>query len=257
MRTNLLLLAGQGKRFTEENYILPKPLISVDGVPMFILSAQHLPFAEKLIFVVAEYLKKYGVEAIINKYFPEASIVIQTETAKGQAHSVLQAESLIDPDSVLTVASCDCGPVYDKEKLQRELSNPLFDSLVWSFSNYPPTSAQPEAYGWIALDEDDFVKKIQYKIPLSDLPLNDNAVVGWFSYKRAKICFDNIKEMIAKDLKSGKEFSLDECTNVLISNGLKVKVFKIETFLSWGTPTELRTYKYWKKYFLYKKYSEH
>jgi len=65
MRTNLLLLAGQGKRFTEENYILPKPLISVDGVPMFILSAQHLPSAEKLIFVVAEYLRKYDVEAII------------------------------------------------------------------------------------------------------------------------------------------------------------------------------------------------
>lgn len=250
MRTNLLLLAGRGKRFADAGYDLPKPLIKVDGLPMVVRAASSLPPADKLIFVVSgDYVKNHEIDKMLRTHFPEAEIVIQDSELRGQADSALQAEKYIDPDSILTVASCDAGLVYEKSKLESEMTAGDSDVLIWSFRHYPPMQTQPTSYGWIDTDENGFVNKIQYKLPISENPLNDHAVVGWFTYKKASKCFENIREMIAGNLKTGPEFSLDECTNVMIKNNLKVKVFEIETFLSWGTPIELKTYLYWQEYF--------
>ncbi len=250
MKTNLILLAGRGKRFADAGYKLPKPLIEVDGEPMVIAATRSLPPADKLVFVVSgDYVRDHDTEKTIKKYYPEAGIVVQNEPLQGQAHSALQAENFIDPNSQLTISSCDAGLVYDVNKWHEAILQPGVDALIWSSRNYPPMEVNPTAYGWIDVDDQNFVKKIQYKVPLSDQPLHDHAVVAWFTYKTAKQCFDNVRDMVNNNLKSSPEFSLDECTNVLIKNGLKVKVFEIDVFKSWGTPNELRTYQYWQSYF--------
>jgi len=249
-----MLLAGRGKRFADAGYSIPKPLIPVNGLPMVISAVHSMPKADKLIFVVSgDYVNNHDITNLLLSYFPEAQIIVQTSPLQGQAHSALEAVDAIDPESVLTIASCDAGPTYDMNKFESDLLSEDQDALIWSFRHYPPMQTQPSAYGWIDADEQGLVKKVQYKVPLSDHPLEDHAVVGWFSYRKAKTCFDNVKEMIEKNLKSGVEFSLDECTNVLVKNNHKVKVFEIDTFLSWGTPIELKTYEYWQRYFETKK----
>jgi len=250
MRTTVMLLAGRGKRFSDAGYKLPKPLIEVDGAPMVVSAAKDLPKSDKLVFVVSgDYVQNHDIDNTLKKYFPQAEIVVQTIPLQGQAHSALQAENSVDPESILTVGTCDSGMVYNHEKFEQMLADPEVDAIMWAFRNYPPMETTPTAYGWIDTDEKGFVKKVLYKVPLSDKPLNDYAVFGSFTYKKAKYCFENAKEMIEKNLKSGAEFSLDECTNVLVKNGLKVKVFEVDVFKCWGTPNELRTYLYWRNYF--------
>ncbi len=250
MRTTVMLLAGRGKRFSDAGYTIPKPLIEVDGSPMVVSATKDLPKSDKLIFVVSgDYVQNHDIGNTLKKYFPNSEIVVQTVPLQGQAHSALQAKGSVDPESVLTVGACDAGMVFDNQKYEALLADPKVDAIIWAFRNYPPMETRPEAYGWIDTDENGFVKKVQYKVPLSDKPLNDCAVFGSFTYKKAKYCFENAEEMIAKNLKSGAEFSLDECTNVLVKNGLKVKVFEVGVFKCWGTPDELRTYLYWQNYF--------
>lgn len=250
MRINLTLLAGRGKRFSDAGYTLPKPLIEVDGLPMVIAATNDLPAADKQIFVVSgDYVQNHAIDSTLKKYYPQSEIVVQTSVLQGQAHSALQAENLIDPEDTLTVSSCDVGLVYDKQKFEDLLNDPKVDALVWSFRNYPPMELNPKAYGWIEVDQNNYIKRVVYKQPISENPLNDHAVVAHFTYKKARFCFDSVKEMMAKNLKNGPEFSLDECTNVLVSNGLKVKVFEVDVFRCWGTPNELKTYLYWQDYF--------
>lgn len=250
MRVNLTLLAGRGKRFSDAGYTLPKPLIEVDGLPMVIAATNDLPPADKQIFVVSgDYVQNNAIDETLKKYYPQSQIVVQTVPLQGQAHSALQAESLIDPNDILTVSSCDVGLVYDKQKFEELLKDPKVDALVWSFRNYPHMELNPNAYGWIEIDKDNFVKRVTYKQPISDHPLRDHAVVAHFTYKKASFCFGSVKEMIEKNLKTGPEFSLDECSNVLVNNGLRVKVFEVDVFRCWGTPTELKTYQYWQEYF--------
>ena len=37
--------------------------------------------------------------------------------------------------------------------------------------------------------------------------------------------------------------------NLLINDGLKVGIFEVEKYICWGTPDDLKTYNYWKKFF--------
>jgi dTDP-glucose pyrophosphorylase len=250
MKINLILLAGKGKRFADAGYKLPKPLIEVDGLPMVVAAARSLPPCDQEVFVVSgDYVRDYRINDLLERYFPKSEIVTQTEPLQGQAHSALQAERVIDPDSILTIGSCDAGPTYDKQKFEDASNDPTADALIWSFRNYPYVEIKPTAFGWIEIDQKGYVRRVLYKVLLSNNPLKDHAVVAYFTYKQARHCFDSVKEMMAKDIKSGPEFSLDECTNVLVARGLRVKVFEIDKFISWGTPDELRTYEYWKAYF--------
>ena len=41
----------------------------------------------------------------------------------------------------------------------------------------------------------------------------------------------------------------DEMMNLLINDGLKVGIFEVEKYICWGTPNDLKTYEYWKKFF--------
>lgn len=256
MRTNLILAAGKGKRFSDAGYTVPKPLIPVDGVPMIVAAARALPQADKEVFVISQMqVDEYQFDAFLREHFPQAEIVIQTGELRGQAHSCLQAKDAIDPSSQLNVGACDVGMMYDREAFEKAITDSKTDALIWSFRNYPTMATHPTSYGWIETKPDGTVTNVKYKVPISDTPLKDHAVVGNFSYKTAKLCFDNIEQMIREERKSGPEFSLDECTNVLISNGLNIKVFEIDKFLCWGTPNELKTYEYWKEYFTLDHYS--
>ena len=49
---NLIPMAGEGQRFKNEGYKLPKPLIEIDGVPMVIKALKSLPLADKNILIV-------------------------------------------------------------------------------------------------------------------------------------------------------------------------------------------------------------
>jgi len=55
--------------------------------------------------------------------------------------------------------------------------------------------------------------------------------------------------MINLNRRINNEFYIDELMNVLIESGLKVRVFEVDTYIGWGTPNELRIYKYWRDYF--------
>ena len=49
---NIMPMAGDGKRFIEAGYKIPKPLIDIDGEPMFVKSAKCMPKADLWIFVM-------------------------------------------------------------------------------------------------------------------------------------------------------------------------------------------------------------
>jgi hypothetical protein len=55
--------------------------------------------------------------------------------------------------------------------------------------------------------------------------------------------------LIARDGRINGEFYIDSCINDAIELGLKCHLFKVDSFLSWGTPNDLRTFEYWQSCF--------
>ena len=41
-KINLIPMAGEGKRFLDERYIMPKPLIEINGIPMILKALESL-----------------------------------------------------------------------------------------------------------------------------------------------------------------------------------------------------------------------
>ena len=61
--TNLITLAGEGKRFYDCGIEKPKPLIEIGGIPMIIKAVNCLPKADKYVFVCREkHIKKFNLD---------------------------------------------------------------------------------------------------------------------------------------------------------------------------------------------------
>ena len=248
---NLIPMAGEGKRYKDENYKIPKPLILVSGKPMAVMAAESLPKPDKWIFICRkEHIDNYKIDKALKSYFPNAKIVIIDKLTEGQASTCLLAKNLINNNEELLIGACDNGMVWNKEKFE-ELKKEA-DCLVWTFRNNVAVKKKPQAYGWTVVDDKNNVLKTFVKIPISDNPIKAHAIVGTFWFKKGKIFVEAAENMIRKNIKVNNEFYVDSVINEVIEAGYQVKVFEVEKYICWGTPDDLKKYQYWKEFF--KKY---
>ncbi|HAR62508.1 MAG: hypothetical protein DKM50_02625 [Candidatus Margulisiibacteriota bacterium] len=246
----LIPLAGRGNRFATEGYLNPKPLIEVSGKPMIIQSADYLPDSEQHIFVcLGDHLDNYPLEKEIKKIFPGTKIVRLDQVTEGQACTCEIGLRDEDLDSPLVIGACDNGMLWDSEKYRQLLEAPDTDAIVWSFRHNQSSKNNPQMYGWIRTAGDDNVTGVSVKKPISDDPFNDHAIVGTFTFKKARYFIESLQNLYNKDLRVNNEFYVDSCINELIELGYKVKVFEVTDYICWGTPNDLRTYEYWQSFF--------
>jgi hypothetical protein len=74
-------------------------------------------------------------------------------------------------------------------------------------------------------------------------------VLGTFTFKHATDFRNMVNRLIARDGLVNGEFYIDSCINDAIEAGLRCKLFEVDSFLSWGTPNDLRTFEYWQSCF--------
>jgi hypothetical protein len=54
---------------------------------------------------------------------------------------------------------------------------------------------------------------------------------------------------VARNGRINGEFYIDACINDAVALGLRCHLFEVDSFLSWGTPNDLRTFEYWQSCF--------
>lgn len=238
-----MLAAGKGERFRKQ-YTEPKPLIIVDGKAMVVRASEFLPDASQYVYLcLSEHLHApYLLDKKIKNFYPEAKIISVDQVTLGQASTAFLAKDSIDPNASLTIASCDCGALYDKKAFIDLLDDSKTDAIVWTFRNNVAVKKNPNAWGWVKANKDGFVEKISVKAPISDDVMNDHAIIGWFSFKKADDCFLGIEEMIADQDMVNNEYYLDRLLARMVSSGKNVRIFEVDTYLGWGTPEDLQAY---------------
>lgn len=244
----LIPMAGAGSRFAEQGYTTPKPLLPVLGLPMVVNAAKALPVSERYVFVVRDFqIKEYAIDQHLKSFFPNSDIVVLDHLTEGQAVTCLMAKDLINTSEPLVIGASDNGMIYDREKF--EYISKEADAIVFTFRNNPAVLEKPQAYGWVKVDENRDVKQVSVKVPISQSPMQDHAVVGTFWFKSGKIFVEAAEHMIAANTRINNEFYVDECVNDLLSLGYKVKVFEIDHYVCWGTPNDYKTFNYWNEFF--------
>src|SRR3989344_4995750 len=244
-------MAGLGSRFSQEGYALPKPLIPVSSKPMILQAIKHMPPSDKWIFIVRqEHIKEHHIDEIIKREIPSAIIIAISTTTPGQANTCLLAQAYLDPNEPLFIAACDNGYVYDKKNYQDLIADPTIDCIVWTFTHMEKMRTSPHSYGWAKVAEDGkTIIDMSVKVPVSNDPYNDHAVVATFYFKRAQDFIDAVQLMIKEGHRIKNEFYVDAVPIFLHKLSRRSVIFDIDQFICWGTPAELEEYEFWERFF--------
>jgi NDP-sugar pyrophosphorylase family protein len=241
-------MAGLGSRFADAGFVLPKPLIPIDGVPMVVRALLDLPRATRVVFVVhAEHVRQFAIDNVLRQWVPNCRIVVAPGLTQGQACSVRLAAAELDADEQVLVAACDNTHLYDAAALAALTSQPETACLIWTYRNDSRVLIRPTAYGWVDVNGE-VVRNVSVKVPISTDPLHDHAVTGTFWFRRAGEMVEAIDALVASEARVNNEFYLDSVPNVLISKKQTVRVFEVEKYIGWGTPADLEDYLRWSRY---------
>ncbi len=252
MRINLIPMAGEGQRFKDAGYTVPKPLIDINGVPMVIRAAKALPAADKWIFVCRkDHLESSEIESSLLKYFPEAVIVTVDELTEGQAITCMLAREHIPDDAMLTIGPSDNDMTYDEDKVESMFDDIEVDGWIWTFRHNPLVLRNPSMYGWVKTESNtNKAFEVSCKKAISDNPIDDYAIIGAFTFKKAKIFFDAVDSMVKINDRVNNEFYVDIAARHAILAGHNVRAFEVEHYIGWGTPKDFEEYEYWRSYFI-------
>lgn len=233
-------MAGEGSRFKKEGWATPKPLIELNGKPLFLhaISSVAAPGIElKYSFIVRqEHIKEYEIDKGIKSILPKANIFSVAKTTRGAVETCLVAESAIADDDAVIVMDCDL-----------EFRSKKFLEIILSILKQPVDFAEGGAlvsfqstdprYSYAALGKDGYVTKTAEKDPISN-----HALCGAYFFSTGKR-FKQVAHQLLNEPEFKKpEYYVSLLYNYLLKAGEKVQLASMEEYYSYGTPEELKRY---------------
>lgn len=260
MMNIIIPMAGAGQRFVDAGYKEHKPAIeTIDRrtgkkLPMVVCATYDLPGLREdgsnVTYIDRSFHKKDGVEEKIKQHFPKAEFISVEHLTEGQACTCLLAENKIDNTTPLLIAGCDNGMVMNMNKFEQLTTE--CDVIVFTYRHNEAVIKNPNAYGWVIPDETGKIQKLSIKKAVSDSPMEDHAIVATFWFKEGNIFVKAAKKMIQENDRINGEFYVDEVIKHVIELGYTAKVFEIDRYIGWGTPSDYENYmdtiSYWKQF---------
>lgn len=101
----IMPMAGKGSRFAENGYEDPKPMIDVNGIPMFVHAERciGLDFEQRIFLTRNE----HGLHDEIKKWYPESTVIVLDEETEGTACTIMIAKEYFDDGSSIFISNCD------------------------------------------------------------------------------------------------------------------------------------------------------
>jgi dTDP-glucose pyrophosphorylase len=222
-------MAGEGQRFKDAGYTVPKPFIPVEGVPMIEAVQKNLPFndVEWIFLVREEHFKSCLFPATV-----KGRIIPVYEPTEGAACTVLLAKEHIDTDEELLIVNSDQLMEYRMENFNTLRVHGDADGIIWLFW------ATERKWSYAEVGELSCrVHRVAEKDPISCW-----ATTGAYYWKRGKDFVNCAEHMITNDLRSHGEFYTCPVYNILIERGGKVLPFYVDEMWGLGTPEDLLNY---------------
>lgn len=236
----IMPMAGEGSRFLKAGWIIPKPLIELKGVPLFIRSISSVSTDDimmKYSFIVRqEHIEKYHIDEFIKSRLPHANIFSVVKTTRGAVETCLMAETALNPEDSVIIMDCDLEFMSQEliDNMRDILSKPVDEvngGLLVSFESELPR------YSYAEIDDNSIVKRTAEKEVISS-----HALCGAYFFSSAE-GFLRVAHQLLEDATFNKpEFYVSLLYNYLLESGETVKLCRMEKYYSYGTPEELKRY---------------
>lgn len=230
----LIPCAGNGSRFANVGYKLPKPIIDVNGQPMVGLVCDKLNIDANFIFVIKEeHVEKYNLETMLTLMKPDCTVVKAQGKQEGAVDSILRAKSLIDNDQPLLIVNSDQIWEWDSREFYYKMMREDLDGGIVTFVD---ENKDPK-WSFAKVDEHNFVTEVAEKKPISTL-----ATAGIYYFKKGSDFVKYAEQMIAKNIRVNNEFYTSVVYNEFIQDNKKIKTFNCKRMIGLGVPEDLELY---------------
>jgi bifunctional N-acetylglucosamine-1-phosphate-uridyltransferase/glucosamine-1-phosphate-acetyltransferase GlmU-like protein len=244
-------MAGRGQRFVDQGYSDPKPLIDVAGRPMIQQAIACLPepFARVLV-AQREHVADPRFRATVANLPGNTQTVALDRVTEGQAITarlgVAGLGARVAHDRPLLFAPCDTGYLYDLETWLALERSADVELIVWTARDHLPAIWRPHMYGWVQVSPDGSIERVAVKQPVAGVPVADQQVItGTFWFRDAHTFLREVEMLVAANDRVRGEFYLDTIARRMVERGARVRAFKVDKYIPWGTPEELKTFDYW------------
>lgn len=250
--TLVLPMAGNGLRFIKEGYAVPKPILPINGEPMFVQAIKCLPICQNaLIICLDSLLGQVDFNGYLKDFSSRFHIVSIPAITDGQARTcdIGIKQSLLGKNDAILITACDNGVLYDSAVFDQLLEDENPDVIVWSFRNNPASKNNPNMYSWLDVDLNNNVLSVSTKKFTGKNPLDCHAIIGTMYFKKISYFQDGFDKNVKNNCLTNNEFYVDDIISRCIENGLNVKIFEVKNYICWGTPGDYEAYLYWQDYF--------
>ena len=232
----LITMAGEGRRFREVGYELPKMLIEAKGKTLLEWSIDSLPLnlCTRLIFVGQqkhedEFQLSKKVISIYGNRVRSLHFKFIDKLTRGQSETACLAKDLIDLSKPLLIFNIDTQ--FSSSTLEKNLLKKNIDGVLGAFYSEEPR------FSFAALNDKGFVTKTAEKEVISS-----NALTGLYHFTYPQDFFDAAGSAFAKNETTKGEFYIAPLYNHLIEKGRKLIVDVADEVNILGTPEELNLF---------------
>lgn len=233
-------MAGEGSRFTSAGWSIPKPLIKLNGTPLFkhaINSVSAHGIDLKYSFIVRqEHIDKYNIDKGIKDFLPTSNIFSVKKTTRGAVETCLIAEAAIDDDDAIIVMDCDLEFRSKDfiERVRKILEQPVEDANGGVLVSFASNDSK---YSYAAISDDGLVTRTAEKEVISN-----NALCGAYFFATGKRFKEIAHKLLSEPKYTKPEYYVSLLYNYLLKDGEKVYLASMEEYYSYGTPDELKRY---------------
>ena len=226
----IMPMGGKGSRFSKNGFVIPKPLIEIQGKPFLYWSVRsiekYVDLCDISFVVLKQHIEEYQIDAIIRKDFPQADI-ISVDFADVQDGPVMTClaglRNITDDNPVLFN---DCDHMFRCTTFNEDANDGVFDydGALLTF-----TSDQPQ-FSYIRYENGAIVGTVEKEV------VSNHAICGAYVVKNAELFKSMAEEYYS--VCSYKEFYVSGVYNVMCARGLKVKNYLTDFHVPFGTPEE-------------------
>ena len=228
----IIPMAGFGSRLRPHTFSKPKPLVNVAGKPVLghVLDMfTDLPVDEFI--MITGYLGEQIQTYMAQEYGHLKARFLVQEELNGQSPAVLLASEYVD--GPILIVFVDTLIETDLTQLAGESA----DAVAWV-----KAVDDPRRFGVVELNGTGYVTRL---IEKPDSMENNLAVVGFYYFKDGPRCMQALERQIAENIQTKGEYYLADAFQLLLDNGLKMRVEQVDVWEDCGKPEAvLHTNKY-------------
>ncbi len=212
-------MAGLGARFSQAGYKVPKPLISIHGIPMYqvvVNNLMHEAIASLTIVCPREWGLSREIVGALSAHEVPVNIVEVDELTEGPASTVWLAKPHLYPDLPVVVANSDQYIDADLSGFYDRVSGSGSGSVILCMED------SDKKWSYVRQSSEGLAEEVREKQVISNL-----ATVGIYGFSSANVMLQAFQEMFsAKDSTLG-EYYVAPAYNYIIKQGHPVSVVNL------------------------------